>query len=212
MLLGFNDDHMVWVMQAILAGRVGGMIAAPPAGTWSSLRARTSRRLAAAAPLRTRASPFECREGASWRERARVGAENRALWCCMHLAMLGASRATWMTLCHPADRGSPHPSFFACPEFEWFKRQVKGEVADLDLCMYGSDTRRRTTVCSTDLNFINSLRIHVEHRCAHRSGHVRPAAVWGRALATTFALPPAALALQVNFLARRIRHAGAACQ
>lgn len=58
--------------------------------------------------------------------------------------------------------GTPHPSFFACPEFEWFRRQVKGDVATFDLCMYGSDTRRRTTVCSNDLNLINSLRTHAE--------------------------------------------------
>lgn len=198
---GFDDQMMSWASAIVCQGRCCGLIAAPPAGTWSCLRQRTTQRLGRAAPLRRRGDPFGVPSQASSHERVRCEAENRALWGCMHLALLGRAHATWFVLCHPGDRGPPHPSFFVSSEFLWFSREAHASTADMDLCMYGADSRRRVTLCSNDGMFMDDVRMNERSRCGHKLGHRRPATVWGRAPPACFALPVPALRLCVAALA-----------
>lgn len=144
-------------------------------------------------------------------ERDQCAAEDRAVWGVMHLALLGRQHAMWFVLCHPCDRGPPHPSLLACREFSWFVRQTLASTIDIDLCMHGADTRRRTTLCSNDVTFMNELRADMQHHCAHNAGHRRPATVWGRPSLALFALPASALRLCMVALARA-HDAGARCQ
>ena len=162
-------DHKtgLLLLNLIESGRIIGGLASPPCSTISAARHIPLNKRGGPRPLRGRDNPWEPLDYCSEKEISAV-----MLGSCLYLLCLGflgeiRLRGGWTGLEHPADRGSPYPSFFSTPEVAAYKIFTGSRYIVTDQCMFGAVSKKPTGLLVPN-NCLNLAR-----RCNHSRKHIQ---------------------------------------
>ena len=161
----FRVPYLDWIIELIVAGHVCGAFGSPPCSTISKARHRPITGCPfAPRPLRSRTNVWNGLPGRSRREVEAVATGSYLMLVCIGLLGECSIRGAWTGLEHPADPGTPYPSFIPTVEFQRWVSQHRLVVFELDQCMFGARTRKPTAIAITPKH-----TRHLRKRCRHSS-------------------------------------------
>jgi len=145
-----NDDLYGPLLQAARDGRILAVTGGPNCRTWSQLLSRPTTNTRMHGPLRGR--PPDQLWGLPDLAQAlqdKVDDDNLLLLRMLLLIHTAAKHGLQYLLEHPADPGSPHPSWWITDQCNSLLNRVGGRLVTFDACRLGAPTGKATTVATT---------------------------------------------------------------